>query len=234
MIEFPAPRGPLPGHLSVPGSGGPWPGVVVVHDAFGLTADIRRITDRFAANGYLALAPALYRRGSRVGCVVRTLRALQDGRGDAVDDLVAARDHLAADARCTGRVASAGFCMGGGFCLLLAPRGVFDATAPNYGVAPRGLDALRDACPTVASYGGGDRMLRGAAAQLEEVLTDGGVPHDVREYPGVGHSFMNDWRTPAPLRVVERTAGLAYSEPEAEDAWRRITAFFDEHLRNAG
>lgn len=233
MIEFPAPRGPLPGYLSVPESGGPWPGVVVVHDAFGLTADIRRIADRFAANGYLALAPALYRRGHRVGCVVRTFRALQDGRGDAVDDLVAARDRLAADDRCTGRVASAGFCMGGGFCLLLAPRGVFDATAPNYGVAPQGLDALRDACPTVASYGGGDRMLRGAAAQLEEVLTAGGVPHDVREYPGVGHSFMNNWPTPAPLRVVERTAGLAYSEPEAEDAWRRITAFFDEHLHAA-
>lgn len=234
MIEFPAPRGPLPGYLSVPESGGPWPGVVVVHDAFGLTADIRRIADRFAANGYLALAPALYRRGNRVGCVVRTFRALQDGRGDAVDDLVAARDRLAADDRCTGRVASAGFCMGGGFCLLLAPRGVFDATAPNYGVAPQGLAALRDACPTVASYGGADRMLRGAATQLEDVLTAGGVPHDVKEYPGVGHSFMNNWPTPAPLRVVERTAGLAYSEPEAEDAWRRITAFFAEHLHDAG
>nr|WP_280461090.1 dienelactone hydrolase family protein [Nocardia carnea] len=231
MIEFPAPSGPLPGYLSVPEGGGPWPAVVVVHDAFGLSDDIRRIADRFAAHGYLALAPALFRRGNRVGCVVRTFRALAAGDGDAVDDIVAARDHLAADPRCTGRVASAGFCMGGGFCLLLAPRGVFDATAPNYGVAPRGLDALRDACPTVASYGARDRMLPGAAAKLEKVLTEGGVPHDVHEYPGVGHSFMNNWPTPAPLRVVERTAGLAYSEPESEDAWHRITAFFDAHLR---
>jgi carboxymethylenebutenolidase len=207
--------------------------VVVVHDAFGLSSDIRRISDRFASNGYLTLAPALYRRGSRVGCVVRTMRSLTEGRGDAVDDLVAARDHLAADERCTGRVASAGYCMGGGFCLLLAPRGVFDATAPNYGVAPRGLDELRNACPTVASYGARDRMLPGAAAQLEQILTDGGVPHDVREYPGVAHSFMNKWPTPGPLRVVERTAGLAYSEPEAEDAWQRITAFFDEHLKES-
>ncbi|MEU1981259.1 dienelactone hydrolase family protein [Nocardia sp. NPDC019395] len=231
MIEFPAPRGPLPGYLAVPDSDGPWPAVVVVHDAFGLSDDIRRITDRFAANGYLALAPALFRRGLRIGCVVRTFRSLAEGRGDAIDDLVAARDHLAADRRCTGRVASAGFCMGGGFCLLLAPRGVFDATAPNYGVSPRGIDELRNACPTVASYGARDRMLPGAAEQLEQVLTAGDVPHDVREYPEVGHSFMNNWPTPAPLRVVERTAGLAYSEPEAEDAWRRITAFFDEHLR---
>jgi carboxymethylenebutenolidase len=82
----------------------------------------------------------------------------------------------------------------------------------------------------VASYGGRDRQLRGAAAKLEAVLADGGVPHDVKEYPQVGHAFMNDWGTPGPLRPVERMARLTYSEPEAEDAWRRILAFFAQHL----
>jgi carboxymethylenebutenolidase len=64
-ISYDCPTGALPAYLAVPGGDGPWPGVVVVHDALGLTADLRRITDRFAAGGYLSIAPALYRRGNR-------------------------------------------------------------------------------------------------------------------------------------------------------------------------
>jgi carboxymethylenebutenolidase len=225
--------GTVPAYLAVPDGEGPWPGVVIVHDAFGMTADIRRIADRFAANGYLAMVPALYQHGRKPACIVSTFRSLSAGRGVAVDDIVAARDHLVADARCSGRVASVGFCMGGGFCLLLAPRGVFDATSVNYGLLPDDLSTLRGSCPMVASYGADDSRLAGAAARIEVELVAGGVPHDVKEYPGVGHSFMNDWDTPAPLRRVVRTAGLAYSAPEAEDAWLRILAFFDEHLAAA-
>jgi carboxymethylenebutenolidase len=229
-ITFSAPAGPLPGYLAVPQGQGPWPGVVVIQDALGLTRDIRRITDRFAAAGYLALAPALYRRGFKPGCVVSTFRSLSNRSGPAVDDLIAARDHLVSDARCTGKVGSVGFCMGGGFCLLLAGRGVFDAAAPNYGVLPDGGEPLTRWCPVVASYGAKDRMLPGAAAQLEGMLAANGVPHDIKEYADVGHSFMNDWGTPTALRFVEGVAGLSYSEPEAEDAWQRILGFFKEHL----
>lgn len=228
-ITYDCPAGPLPAYLAVPVGDGPWPGVVVVHDAMGMTADCRRVSDRFASSGYLALAPALYRRGIKPLCVVRTLRSMQDGSGPAVDDLIAARDRLTADDRCTGKVGVVGFCMGGGFCLLLAPRGIFDAAAPNYGNWPKDVESLRKSCPVVASYGAKDRMLAGAAAKLEALLTD--VPHDVKEYPEVGQSFMNQFKIPAPVQVVERIAGLAYSEPEAEDAWRRMLAFFDKHLR---
>jgi carboxymethylenebutenolidase len=122
-IEYPSADGPLPGYLAVPAGEGPWPGVVVVHDAIGMTADLRRITDRFAAHGHLALAPALYRRGWRIGCVVSTFRSLTTGAGGGIDAIVAARDHLSADTRCTGRIGSVGFCMGGGFCLQSAPLG---------------------------------------------------------------------------------------------------------------
>ena len=231
-LTYPAPAGRLPAYLAVPEGSGPWPGVVVIHDAFGLSADVKRITDRLADAGYLTLAPALFRRGFRPKCVVSTMRALSSGGGDAVDDLVAAREHLAGDDRCTGKVGSVGFCMGGGFCLLLAPRGVFDASAPNYGVLPddSAYAALQGSCPMVASYGGRDRMLPDAAAKVETILSEAGVPHDVKEYPGVGHSFMNEFPTPAPLRFIENVAGMAYSRPEAEDAWRRILAFFSEHL----
>ncbi|MDT5214481.1 MAG: carboxymethylenebutenolidase, partial [Mycobacterium sp.] len=154
-IDYPSAHGTVPAYLAIPEGDGPWPAVVVLHDAMGMTEDIRRITDRFAASGYLALAPALYRRGNRVRCVVATFRASLTGGGSAVDAIVAARDQLAADPRCTGMVGSIGFCLGGGFCLQLAPRGVFDATAPNYGVVPK-LPDLTGACPVVASYGGRD------------------------------------------------------------------------------
>ena len=229
-VAFDAPAGKLPGYLAQPVGQGPWPGVVVIHDAFGLSGDIKRICDRLALAGYLTLAPALFRRGNRLACVVSTLRAMATGSGAAIDDIVAARDHLASDAGCTGKVGIVGFCMGGGFALQMAPRGVFDAAAPNYGNLPKSLEGLRGACPTVASYGAKDRTLPGAAAKLEKVFTDGNVPHDVKEYPEVGHSFMNDFGTPAPLQFVVGAAGFLYSEPEAEDAWQRIDTFFQQHL----
>lgn len=230
MIEFDCPAGPLPAYLAIPSGTGPWPGVVVVHDALGMTKDLRRITDRFAASGYLAMAPALFQRGHRLLCVVSTFQSLQRGSGPAVDDLAAAREHLTRDSRCTGKAGVVGFCMGGGFCLLLAPRGDFDAAAPNYGILPKDVGALSRSCPMVASYGARDRMLPGAAAKLEAVLTDAGVPHDVKEYPDVGHSFMNEFPIPSVLKFVERIVGMGYSEPEAEDAWRRILKFFETNL----
>jgi carboxymethylenebutenolidase len=229
-VTFDAPAGALPGYLAQPTAQGPVPGVVVIHDAFGLSGDIKRICDRLAAAGYLTLAPALFRRGNKLACVVSTLRAMATGSGAAYDDIVAAHDYLASDARCTGKVGIVGFCMGGGFALQMAPRGVFDAAAPNYGNLPKNLDVLRDACPTVASYGAKDRTMPGAAAKLEKVFTEGNVAHDVKEYPEVGHSFMNDFGTPAPLQFVVGAAGFLYSEPEAEDAWQRIDTFFKQHL----
>jgi len=231
-IDYPSADGPLPGYLAIPDGAGPWPGVVVLQDALGLTADLKRITDRFAAHGYLALAPALYRRGgARIRCVISTFRSLAAGAGPAVDAILAARDHLAADPRGTGKVGSVGFCLGGGFCLQLAPRGVFDAAAPNYGMDPWNEPDLTRSCPMVASYGSRDLMLRGAAPRVEADLAAGEVPHDVKEYPGVGHGFMNDWGYPPVVQFVERIAGLSYSQSEAEDAWTRILAFFDDHLK---
>ncbi|MCT7661349.1 dienelactone hydrolase family protein [Mycobacterium deserti] len=229
--ELPIPEGGLPGYLAVPAGAGPWPAVVVLHEVFGLNDDIRRITDRFAASGYLAFAPALFQRGPKPLCIVSAFRALATGAGSAVDDIVAAAEYLKADERTTGKVGSAGFCMGGGFCLLLADRGVFDATAPNYGPFPPATGVPARSCPIVASYGAADRLLPGAAAKLEESLAPSGVARDIKEYPGVGHSFMNEWKTPSQLHFVERVAGLHHSSPQAEDAWRRILAFFDEHLR---
>jgi carboxymethylenebutenolidase len=232
-ITYPGADGDLPGYLAVPDGGGSWPGVVVVQDVLGLTANLRQISERLADNGYLALAPALYGgHGPKIRCMIATIRAHFAGDGTAYDDLVAARDHLVAHERCTGKVGLIGFCMGAGFVLQLAPRGLFDVTAPNYGLLPKDLEALGGSCPVVASFGRNDPIVpRGTAAKLEALLADNGVPSDVKEYPNAGHSFMNDHRLPTLVRIIAGRAGMAYSEPEAEDAWQRIVTFFDAHLR---
>lgn len=221
----------LDAYLAVPPIGaGPWPGVVVIHEAFGLTDDTRQQADRLAAAGYLALAPDLFTAGGMVRCLKSTFTALMSGSGPAYGDIEATRAVLAGRTDCTGKVGVIGFCMGGGFALMTAARG-FDASAPNYGALPKDpLEALRGACPIVASYGKRDRAMRGAAATLESTLTELGVDHDVKEYPDAGHSFLNRHNA-GPLAVLERVVGLSYHHPSAEDAWTRILRFFDTHLR---
>jgi carboxymethylenebutenolidase len=225
--------GTIDGYLAVPqrevSGAGPWPGVVVVHDAVGMSDDTRGITARFATAGYLALAPNLYARGGRARCVRGVFRELMAGTGRAHDDLDAARVALAGRADCTGKVGIAGFCMGGGFAILGATRD-FDASAPYYGMLPRDTSVLDGACPIVASFGARDRLpgMKGAADRLDRVLTEYDVPHDVREYPKAGHSFAN--RMAGPLNALLRVGGFAYHHESSEDAWRRVLAFFASHL----
>jgi carboxymethylenebutenolidase len=203
--------------------------VVVLHEAFGLNDDTRQQADRLAAAGYLALAPDLFTAGGRLRCLRSTFAALLSGHGAAYGDIEASRAFLASRDDCTGTVGVIGFCMGGGFALMTASRG-FDAAAPNYGIVPKdAAEVLRGACPVVASYGRRDLGLPGAAAKLESALVEAGVEHDVREYAGAGHSFMNR-HDAGPLSVLEKVVGLHYHQPSAEDAWQRILRFFATHL----
>jgi carboxymethylenebutenolidase len=211
---------------------GPWPGVVVVHDLFGAGNDMKEQADWLAAAGYLALMPDRYEGKSAIRCVQGSFRQLAAQRGPAFDQLEDARKTLAAHPDCTGAVGVIGFCMGGGFALLLAGRPGWAAASVNYGMLPEDLDeVLSTPCPVVASFGGKDRSLPGAAQKVESALGKSGVAHDVKEYPNAGHGFMNRLTAASPLTPIMKVAGMAYDHDASADSRRRILAFFDAQLR---
>ena len=229
-VTFPASQGELRAYLARPEGSGPWPGVIVIHDVLGMASDVRDHTDWFARKGFLALAPNLYSWGNKVACLRSTFRDLRAGRGRSFEDIEAAKAWLASGDDCTGKVGIVGFCMGGGFALLMAPSGGFDVSAPNYGEVPDdAVDVLAGSCPIVASFGAKDRMLRGHAAKLETALHKLSVDHDVKEYPAVGHSFMN--KVPNRImQVMANAGGFGYDEAATEDARARILSFFGRYL----
>ena len=226
-IQIDTPDGPIDALLNLPQGEGPWPGLVVIHDIIGYGPDKESINERIARAGYVALTPNLYSRGGRIRCVARVMRELLTQRGRALDDILAARDHLQAQPECSGRVGIAGFCMGGQYALVMSPKG-FGASAPFYGTPlPRHLsETLDGACPIVASFGGRDPLGRGAPDRLREVTAAKQITTDIKVYPGVGHSFANA----LPAQPLNRIAGFGYDQAATEDAWSRVFAFFGEHL----
>jgi carboxymethylenebutenolidase len=240
-VEISTPHGAMPAYLSRPAEEPPWPGVVVLHDAFGMTTDVRRQADWLASEGYQAVVPDLMHWGGRNRCLWSLFGALRRRKGRVFDEIQATREWLAEQPEASGRIGVLGFCLGGGFALLVVPGGQFDAASVNYGVAsgrpdPYGPEFLAGACPVVGSYGADDPSLRGAAARLAASLETVGVEHDVAEYPGARHSFINDHEPaeiPGTMRVAMRLMGSGYRPDAAADARRRIAAFFAEHLGRA-
>ncbi len=224
----------LHAELFGPTGSGPHPGVLVLHESFGLNDDIRRIAARFADAGYVALAPDLYSHGRRLVCLSRVLVDMLSGAvAREIADILACREALAARPEVDGeRIAVAGFCQGGGFALIAGTEPGFRAAAVNYGVVPAARSRLDGVCPVVASYGRKDRVVgANMAGRLESHLQELGVPHDVKTYEDTGHSFFSrvegwqGWlaRMPSPMAV-------GYDERAAEDGWRRMLDFFAEHV----
>lgn len=211
---------------------GPWPGVVLVHDALGLGDDMREQADWLAAAGYLVSVPNLFSGRRTVGCIRSVFAQLSAQHGPVFDEIERARTALAAAPACTGTVGTIGYCMGGGFALLLAGRPGWSAASVNYGMVPANVaDVLRGACPVLATFGGKDRSLSGAAATLTAAADATGANVQVHEYPRVGHGFINRLVAVSPLTPLLKVMGVGYDHDAAADAKRRILAFFDQHLR---
>jgi carboxymethylenebutenolidase len=208
------------GHLALPDAPGPHPGVVVIHEAYGLNENIKDITGRFADQGYAALAVDLFAGRNRAVCMARYMTGMLAGSINryGIADLKAALTHLAGLPEVDPtRIGAIGFCMGGGFAIAWAcTDDRLKAIAPFYGANPRPLDAVARACPVVGSYPEKD-FTAGAGRALDQALDRHGIAHDIKIYPGAGHSFFND-------------RSRAYDKAAAADSWTRVLAFFGEHL----
>jgi carboxymethylenebutenolidase len=216
--------------LAVPDGDGPFSAVVVIHDIYGFTADLKRHCQRFADAGYVALGPDLY-RGGRPGCVVKTLTSMSNGKGFAYEVIDAARNALAArDDVDPSRIAVAGFCMGGGFALLAAADQTFAVAAPFYGAVPYKASRLKNLCPTIAQFGAEDTVFLPHAKRLASHLEELGIEHEVHIYEEAGHSFMN--QLAGPLAPLGRYTPIrAYYDPQTEAvAWTKLLDFFNRHL----
>ena len=221
----------LTGALAVPDGEGPWPAVVMVHEVFGIDDNMRAQMTRLASAGYVVLMPDLYSRGGARKCLTATFKALSTGTGQAFEDIEQAKQLVTSRPDTTDKVGVIGFCMGGGFALLLANDG-YDAANANYGMLPSNMDeALAGACPILGNYGGKDKQLKDAKEKLDSSLTKLGVEHDIKVYPEAGHAFMNPKQGGGPVfGTLLRISGAKPNPEAAVDAWQRIEGFFAKHL----
>jgi carboxymethylenebutenolidase len=208
------------GYLATPDGTGPHPGVVVIHEAYGLNDHIKDVTRRFADAGYAALAVDLFAGRNRALCMARYMTGMLLGSVNryGVDDLKSALTVLAkmkiVDAH---RLGAVGFCMGGGFAIAWAcTDSRLKVIAPFYGANPRPLNVARRLCPVVGSYPQEDFTARQGRA-LDEALEKYNIRHDIKIYPGARHSFFNETRA-------------TFNPEAAADSWQRLLNFFGEQL----
>jgi carboxymethylenebutenolidase len=231
-------------HPGKQGGEGAYPGVVMIHDVWGLSDHTRDLARRLAREGFSVLALDLYRRETEVKIENPGvwMRGLSDPQ--ALADVQSGIDFLAAQPASRGRgIGAVGFCMGGMYALLAACscRGL-SAAVPFYGLlshehgilyAEDGLDPARKprqpldavadlACPMLALFGEQDEFVPASDIErLRQGLQGAAFPAEIVVYPGAGHAFMNDTRPDA------------YRPEIARDAWTRTVQFLREHLNGS-
>lgn len=223
MIEFQSNGGTAQGYLSLP-EGGKGPGVVVIQEWWGLVPHIRDVADRFAAEGFVALAPDLYhgdvaRSPDEAGKMMMALNIEQTEK-----DLRGAIQYLLNQEATTGeRVGTVGFCMGGALSLYAASKNrQVGACVVFYGIHPKvkpDFDNL--SAPVIGLFAERDQSVPPDAVRaLEETLKEHGKQVETHIYPGTDHAFFNDTRPEV------------YDADAAADAWRRTIEFLREHLKS--
>jgi carboxymethylenebutenolidase len=214
-------QGSMEANFMQPEGAGPFPGLVVIHEIFGLNDNIRGLAQRFAEQGYAALAVDMFSNRNRVVCMLQLMhgmliRPLNNAMlSDLQSTLAFLRQYPGVDPSRTGVV---GFCMGGGYALQLAAtdKGM-KVAASFYGAVPKPLEAFVRSCPILGSYPEKDFTAQGAR-ELEALLEKHDVPHDIKFYENTLHSFFNHPRT-----LVEEAAAM--------DSWQRLLSFFERHFQ---
>jgi carboxymethylenebutenolidase len=213
-------NGVMESFFARPKATGSVPGLVVIHEAFGLNDNIRTITRQFAEQGYAALAVDLFSNRNRMLCMLQIFHGMliRPLHNSILSDLQAAMASLRREAGVDqDRTGAVGFCMGGAYALQLAvTEKDIKVASVFYGANPKPLEALAQSCPIVGSYPDKDFTTQ-AARELETVLVKSNVPHDIKIYPDTKHSFFSRQRTD-----VEAEA--------SKDAWQRMLSFFHEYL----
>lgn len=201
------------------------PAIIVVQEWWGLTDHIKDIAKRYAAEGYVAIAPDLYSRlghalttdPGEAGKLMNTLRQ-EDGLKDLNATVVYLRSVPEVDA---GRIGVTGFCMGGSYALMLpCVNQDIKAAVPFYGQVPNPDTPLQKlACPILYIYGEDDGWITKADVQrLAAALKKYNKPGEIKTYPGAPHAFFRD---------VDKSV---YRPEAAKDAWARALKFFKQHL----
>ena len=221
MVEFSSNGGTTRGYLSIPEKG-TGPGVIVIQEWWGLVDHIKDVCDRFASEGYVALAPDMYhgqttKSPDEAGKLMMALRIDQ-----AEKDLRGAIQYLINQEATTGdRVGTIGFCMGGALSLYAASKNEqVAACVVFYGIHPNVKpDLPKLNAPVLGIYAENDSSTPPEAVrELEQQLKALGKSVEMHIYPGVDHAFFNDTRP-----------GV-YNRRAAEDAWRRTIEFFAKNL----
>ena len=221
MTEISVNGGSLPAYVSLPPSGS-GPGVVVIQEWWGLVPHIRNVADRLAAQGFVALAPDLY-RGEETTEPDEAGKLLMEMRLDqAASDMAACADALLAMPETTGdAVGVIGFCMGGGLALYLATlQPEVAAVVSFYGFPRQGLSWDLSAIKGAVQYHAADHddyAPPEVVQQIEGELRAAGVDVTVHHYPGTAHAFFND-------------DGGAYDAEAAQASWQRAVDFLRERL----
>ena len=213
-------KGTFEGYFAHPVGAGPFPGLIVIHEIFGLSDNIRGITNRFAEEGYAVLAVDLFANRNRRLCVMQAfygvlVSPLKNGMlSDLGSSMKALGELPGVD---PARIGVVGFCMGGGYALQLAAteKGL-KAASSFYGSVPRPFDVISNACPIMGSYPDKDFTTKGAL-ELEKVMDGTQIPHDIKIYENTKHSFFARQRT-------------EFEVEASRDSWERMLAFFGQHL----
>ncbi|HEV3471521.1 MAG TPA: dienelactone hydrolase family protein [Pyrinomonadaceae bacterium] len=225
MVEFRSNGGSARGYLATP-EGRRGPGVIVLQEWWGLVPHIRDVADRFAREGFVALAPDLYhgRQTTSPDEAGKLMMALNIERTER--DLRGAVEYLLSREATEGEaVGTVGFCMGGVLSLFAASKNErVGACVVFYGIHPKAepdLDNLR--APVLGLYAERDQFVPPEAVRdLEAKLRERGKSVEMHIYPGTDHAFFNDTRPEV------------YDPAAAADAWRRTVEFFRQHLRGEG